>query len=135
MAMMMMMMAVKVEVLGQTTATGNILVDSSDTVASSSGRDQAIIIITITATTIIVIINVIAIAIANIITTIVIIITTIPRSVGPANGTIAPSASFKRLGFGPSQLKSEALPVARNIGHPTTSLHSSSRQRYPVCPH
>ena len=71
---MMMMMAVKVEVPGQTTATGNILVDSSDTVASSSGRDQAIIIITITATTIIVIINVIAIAIANIIITIVIII-------------------------------------------------------------
>ena len=36
---------------------------------------------------------------------------------------------------GGARLKSEALPVARNIGHPTTSLHSSSRQRYPVCPH
>ena len=48
----MMMMMVTVKVPGQTTARGNILVDSFDTIASSSGRGQAINIITITSTSI-----------------------------------------------------------------------------------
>ena len=54
------MMVVKPKVSGQTTAPGNILVDSFDTVASSSGKGQATIIITIAATTIIIIVIVIA---------------------------------------------------------------------------
>ena len=52
---MMIMMVVTLQVSGQTTAPGNILVDSFDTVASSSGKGRAIITITITATTIIII--------------------------------------------------------------------------------
>ena len=55
-----MMMMVTLKVSGQTTAPENILVDSFDTIASSSGRRQAIIIITITATTIIIIVIVTA---------------------------------------------------------------------------
>ena len=47
-----MMMMVTVKVPGQTTARGDTHVDSFDTVASSSGKGQAIISNTITATAI-----------------------------------------------------------------------------------
>ena len=71
----MMMMAANVQVPGGRTARTNILVGSFETVASSSGKGQATIIITIAATTIIITVIAVAIAIANIILAIVIIIT------------------------------------------------------------